>query len=152
MMSKAHPETTQAWITEQMQAVLSAADPASVKATMPVILMFMVDAFGIDNLLPEIQDAIRKVFDEAGIRGNMSEKEVGAKMKRYIAARPVDTGLLDRIKEIFDTHYAALNEQKASGLRRFFGARRAPRPATFGAPRPVGTLTAAAFCAGPQRV
>jgi len=151
-MSKAPKETTEAWITERMQAVLSAHEPEAVKATMPVILMFMVDAFGIDGLDPKIQAAVQRVFSEAGVRRDMSEAQVAARMKRFIAARPVHTGLLDRIKEIFDTHYAALAEQKNRGLRRFFGARRAARPATFGAPAPAGTLTAAALSGMPRRV
>ncbi len=151
-MSKAYPEATQAWTTERMQAVLSSHRPADVKATMPVILMFMVDGFGIDNLEPAIQDAVQKVFKEAGIRGNMPEAEVGRRMTRYIGKRAVHQGLLEQIREIFDTHYAVLNEKKASGLRRFFGKTRAPRPATFGAARPAGVLSAAQLSFGPRRV
>lgn len=151
-MSKAYPEATQAWITERMQAVLSAHRPEDVKATMPVILMFMVDGFGIDNLDPAIQDAVQKVFAKARIKGNMTEAEVGRRMSRYIKRLPVHQGLLQQIREIFDTHYAVLNEKKASGLRRFFGKRRTARPAVIGAPRPAGVLSAAQLSCGPRRV
>lgn len=150
-MSK-KPETTQDWITERMQAVLSSYDKPTVQATMPVILMFMVDAFGIDGLDPRIQQAVHKVFQEAGVHNEMGEAEVARRMKRYVAARPVHTGMLDQIRQIFDIHYAALNEEKTSGFRRLFGTRRAPRPATFGAPKPVGTMTAAALAGIPRRV
>jgi hypothetical protein len=151
-MSKAKRETTQAWISERMQAVLSSFPQEDVKATLPVILMFMVEAFGIDQLAPPIRAAVQRAFDEAGVRAGASEAEVADRMRRYVAGRAVNLDLLERIKEIFDTHYAALKEEKASGLSRFFGAPRAARPAVIGAPRPTGALSVAAFCAGPRRV
>lgn len=151
-MSKAYPEATSAWITERMQAVLSSHRPEDVKATMPVILMFMVDGFGIDNLEPAVQAAVQKVFTEAGIQPRLGHAEVARRMKAYIGATAVHMGLLEQIRGIFDTHYAAVNEDKASGLRRFFGKKRAPRPATYGTARPAGIMSAAQLCMGPRRV
>ena len=145
-------ETTQGWISERMQAVLSSYPAEDVKATLPVILMFMVEAFGIDALAPPIRSAVQRAFDEAGVRPGASEAEVAERMRRYVAGRAVNLDLLERIKEIFDVHYAALAEEKTSGSSRFFGARRTPRPAVIGAPRPAGAFSAAALCPGPRRV
>lgn len=135
-------ETTAEWITERLISVLGSYPKDDVAATMPVILLYMTREFGFEQLLPELQGAILRMLDEAGVRDDMPPADVAARVERYLDTLAVNERLLVQVQEVFLTHDAARAETTRASFRDLGGDRGKPAlPALFGAKRPPGALT-----------
>ena len=141
-MSK--PEATAKWIERRLTRVLKGYPEQEIKRTMPVILMFMAQEFGLENLDPKFQEAVHKVICAAGVTPEMSPKQVNAKMSAFVKSLEVNEALLADIKQVFDQHHAALSERVIGGFKRMIGLK--PKaPAKVGESRPKDALTLDSF-------
>ncbi|MCK6549575.1 hypothetical protein L6R52_27310 [Myxococcota bacterium] len=140
-------ETTAEWITERLIAILSSYPKDDVAGTMPVILLYMTREFGFDQLQPELQGAILRMLDKAGVREDMAPADVAARVERYIDTLDVNERLLFQVQEVFLTHDAARAETTRASFRDLGGDRKRPAlPAFFGSKRPEGSLTLDQLC------
>ena len=152
-MGRAAIEANPEWVSEQVKALLSSYPEHDVKNTMPVILMFMVDEFGVDNLIPPVRAGVERVLERAGIDNDCTNDEVKERMERFIGGLDVNRMLLADIQDIYFRHREAIAENKSGLASRLLGRKvNKQRAPSYGAAMPVGAVSLASLAPLMRRV
>ena len=144
-MKRATKETSAEWISERMQAVISAYPKEEIEATIPVVVLFMAKEFGIERLEPKIRAAFDRIVERAGVTKDMGADEVARALDRHVGSLVPNVKLLEEIHAIFEIHRAAIGEEKTGDFAGMTGARKKKLPAMVGAPRPARSLNPSTF-------
>lgn len=139
-MSKQSRETTADWIAQEIKRILGSHPRAEVERTMPVILLSMSKEFGYETLDPVIRARVDRTLEDAGCEPDMPAEQISARVREYFKRLGPSLSILKEVRNVMDTHYAALGKEASEEFRQMADEEplRAPKA---GEPKPEGSVS-----------